>query len=255
MKSLTRLFIAFCACNAFALVAFAGPESLPSGKEMKEVAPAPPRECNWTGFYVGVNAGGQFGHSEDTDLDGYNIDAGHSWGYSESGFSGGVQAGYNWQWRWLVLGPEVDGGYMDLHGRGVEPNSPGGDTHGESDSDLFTTLRGRIGIALNKWLIYATGGGIGVHYTARVIDDAFISPAGPDLEDGRMTNFAWGYTVGGGVERMIGCHWSLKAEYLYFNVDPGSFTGQGSSPGDPFTTRWSAETTGHIIRLGLNYRF
>ena len=224
---------------------------------MKEVTPVPP-PCNWQGFYVGVNAGGQFGHSENTNLDDYNTEPGKSWGYSESGFSGGGQVGYNWQWRWLVFGPEFDGGYMNLDGRGTQSGAPDGDTHGESTSDFFTTLRARIGIALDchgRWLVYATGGAIGVHYTTRVIDDNDVFPAGPDLEDGRQTDFNWGYTVGGGIERMIGCHWSLKAEYLYYSLDDQGFTGHGSGPGGAFTTGWSGETTGHIVRAGLNYRF
>ena len=73
MKQLIRLTILFCACAALALTVVAGPEPLPSGKEMKQVAPAPLPECNWTGFYIGLNVGGQFGHAENTDVDGYNL--------------------------------------------------------------------------------------------------------------------------------------------------------------------------------------
>src|SRR5436309_8695713 len=162
MKQLIRLTILFCACAALALTAVAGPEPLPSGKEMKQVAPAPLPECNWAGFYIGLNVGGQFGHSEDLDLDDYNSTH-HPFGYSESGVVAGGQVGYNFQWNWLVLGVEADGGYMNLDGRGTDPNSPA-DSRGESGSDFFTTFRGRIGFAMNSWLVYATGGGIGVNY-------------------------------------------------------------------------------------------
>ncbi len=259
MKQLSIFAVAFLTCCLLALTVVAGPEPLPSGKEMKEVVPPPP-ECNWTGFYLGLNAGGQFGHSENTDLDGYNTAPGRSWGYSESGFSGGAQVGYNWQWRWLVLGPEFDGGYMNLHGSGLQTGSPG-DTHGESDSDLFTTLRGRIGVAVGwhgPWLLYATGGAIGVHYTTRVIDNIAISPPTSALEDGRTTDFNWGYTVGGGIERRLGCHWSLKLEYLYYSLGDQSFTGHEADVffhEGTFTTDWSGETTGHMVRAGLNFHF
>ena len=88
---------------ALALTALGGPEPLPSGKEMKEVAPAPPPECNWTGFYVGIHAGGQWGHSEDVDEDGYiNFPEVTHWGYDESGAIAGGQVGYNHQFHWLV---------------------------------------------------------------------------------------------------------------------------------------------------------
>ena len=110
--------------------------------------PAPPPPCDWTGFYVGVNVGGQFGHSEDLDHD-YNVGfAGippdKPWGYNESGAVAGGQVGYNWQWNWLVLGPEFDVGYMSLDGRGIEPGSPGGDTRGESDGDFLRISTGAI---------------------------------------------------------------------------------------------------------------
>src|SRR5260370_29302029 len=183
MKSLTRLFIVFRACNALALIAYAGSEPLPSGKELTQVAPAPCPPCDCTGFYIGLNVGGQFGHSEDKDLDDYNAD-GQQWGYSESGVVGGGQVGYNYQWRWVVLGVEGDAGYMNVDGRGVEPAAArfdGSDTHGESSSDFYTTFRGRAGFALNSWLFYATGGGIGVNYDTRVVDNCDTGNCGGGL--------------------------------------------------------------------------
>ena len=257
-NSFARFFAALLllAPSSFLL---AGPEAIPSSdKEMKQVA-AVPVSCDWRGFYLGLNAGGQFGQSEDTDLDGYNANAnrGQNWKYGEFGFSGGAQMGFNWQWHSLVLGPEVDAGYMNLHGHGVQPVSPGDDTSGKNDSDFFTTFRGRLGFALDHWLFYATGGGIAVNETVRVVDNDVTPPAGPAVIDARQTDFALGYTVGGGIERMIGCHWSVRAEYLYFNLASESFSGQSVSIVTPGVTTydWRADTTGHIFRLGLNYRF
>src|SRR5205823_9936795 len=105
MKQLIRLTILFCSCIGLALTVFAGPESSYSGKEMKQVAPAPMPECNWTGFYLGLNVGGQWGHSEDNDLDiywphGSGPDYDQKWGYDEAGVVAGGQVGYNFQWNW-----------------------------------------------------------------------------------------------------------------------------------------------------------
>ena len=257
MKQLIRLTILFCACAALALSVVAGPEPLSSGKEMKQVAPAPPPECNWTGFYIGINVGGQFGHSEDKDLDDWNADN-QPWGYSESGVVAGGQVGYNFQWNWLVLGFEADGGYMNLDGSGVEPASRalGSDTRGSTDSDFFTTFRGRLGIAMNTWLFYATGGGIGVNYEQRVHDGCDTGACGPGLIDAHRQDFNWGYTVGGGIEKMFGCHWSVKAEYLYFALDRQDFSGEGFSDGESEGRfRFNGDTAGHIVRAGLNYKF
>src|SRR6266513_4493981 len=167
MKQLLRFSILFCACAALALTVVAGPESLPSGKEMKQVAPAPLPECNWTGFYIGINVGGQWGHSEDNDIDLYwerGNGENQKWGYNESGVVAGGQVGYNYQWNWLVLGIEADAGYMNLAGSGKEPwsgdVSEDGPNIGSSDSGFFTTIRGRVGFAFGHWLFYGTGGGI-----------------------------------------------------------------------------------------------
>ena len=253
MKQLTRLTILLFISVGLALTAAAGPEALPSGKEMKEVAPAPVPVCNWSGFYIGLNVGGQFGHSETNDLDEWNITAHHHFGYDESGVIAGGQVGYNFQWNWLVLGIEADGGYMNLDGRGVEPGSPDGDSRGETDSDFFTTIRGRLGLAFGHWLFYGTGGGIGVNYETRFIDDCAVAPCGGGLIDARKTEFDWGWTGGGGIEYMLGCHWSIRAEYLYFALDNQDFS--AVPVGGPPAFHFTGETEGNIIRAALNYKF
>src|SRR5437588_2345408 len=142
-----QLSITVFASLAAALTTFAGPESLPADKELKQVAPAPLPEPAWTGFYLGLHAGGQFGHSETNDLDDYYFLAHHHFGYSESGFNGGGQIGYNFQFSHVVLGPEFDIGYIDLAGSGTEPQPLRrvvGVGTGSSESNFYTTLRGRV---------------------------------------------------------------------------------------------------------------
>ncbi len=274
MKQLIRLTIIACACGAWSLTGVAGPEPLPSGKEMKQVAPAPAPECTWTGFYIGLHAGGQFGHSqtgEDFTIEGLGTAPGPKFGYSESGFVGGGQVGYNYQWNWLVLGIEADFGYMNLDGDGhpefVE-SSENDLVTGSTDSDFYTTVRGRLGVAFGRWLFYGTGGGIGLNYETRyLLDDR---PFGGPLVSSGTTDFNWGYVFGGGIEhQFMNCRWSLKLEYLYFEVDPQDFdksfeleptmsVGTIVAPAQSLvgvTGHFSGETFGHIIRVGLNYHF
>jgi len=261
VKQLIRLTILFCACAASALTAVAGPEPLPSGKEMKQVAPAPLPECNWTGFYIGLNVGGQFGHSEDRDLDGYQAPEPHEWGYDESGVVAGGQIGYNFQWNWLVLGVEADGGYMNLEGSGVsqfDRSFEGSDTRGKTDSDFYTTIRGRLGFAFGHWLFYATGGGIGVNYETRVIDNCDTGACGSELINAGKTEFNWGWTGGGGIEYMFNCHWTMKAEYLRYQLDDQTFSGAARFSDGDFAGRFRFKgigTEGNIVRAGLNYKF
>src|SRR5438309_4521930 len=125
MKQLSRLTTLFCACAALALTVVAGPEPLPSGKEMKQVAPAPVPECfNWTGFYVGGFGGFKFA-SVDT-----NLEATGAWfsfpvdkaaiedhaadNLDADGAELGGLLGYNYQWNCWVFGVEADGGYLWL---------------------------------------------------------------------------------------------------------------------------------------------
>lgn len=241
---------------ALCLTSYAGPEALPSGKEMKELAPAPPTLTNWAGFYLGAHVGGQFGHSETNDLDDYYFFAHHHFGYSESGVNIGGQFGYNFQFQRIVIGPEFDLGYMNLEGDGIEPQPEirhVGVGTGSTDSDFYTTLRARIGYALGPqgdWLVYATGGGIGVNYETR------FHAVENQVEgiNASTTDFNWGYTVGGGVEKKLGRHWSIKAEYLYFSLDDQSFSGHEIQVTGDFY-RFKGETMGHIIRGGLNFQF
>jgi outer membrane immunogenic protein len=264
MRQLSLLTGACVTSCLLALNAAAGPEPLPSGKEMQQVAPAPVVECNWTGFYIGLNVGGEFGHAEDKDIDGYRLQGGlraqnRPWGYGQSGVIAGGEVGYNHQWHWVVLGVEVDGGYMNVDGSGVLPESrilQDSDTRGHSESDFYTTFRGRAGVALDKWLFYATGGGIGVNWETRLEDNRGAPPASRQTIDAHKQEFDWGWTLGGGIERMLGCHWSIKAEYLYYTLDHRFFSGEADVSGRSIGTfRFRADDQGHIIRGGLNYKF
>src|SRR5581483_1474502 len=150
-----RLALLLLGIGSVGTLCFAGTET----KDMKQVAPVPPPECNWTGFYIGIHGGGQWGHSEARDDDGYYSNTGNTFGFDQSGAVVGGQLGYNWQWKWLVLGPEVDLGYMDIDGSGVagyDRANFDSDTKVSNESDFYMTARGRLGFALDKWLFYAT---------------------------------------------------------------------------------------------------
>ena len=69
----------------------------------------------WTGFYIGLNAGGAFANSRDVTFLNTVTGVATSFGSgNNSGFVGGVQAGYNWQFGSFVAGVEADIDYADL---------------------------------------------------------------------------------------------------------------------------------------------
>ena len=139
----------------------------------------------WTGFYVGLNAGGAWG----------NVDVTGFPSYGHSGFEGGAQFGGNWQRGPFVFGLEGDVGGFDI----------GAHKFGNSiESGFHADATARLGYAFGPALLYVKGGGAFYEGTVRV-------GGTPNTGD------FWGGTIGGGLEYMVNPSWSLKAEYLYYD--------------------------------------
>ncbi len=220
-----------------------------------------PAAYSWTGFYLGAHAGYAWARTTTVDRLGYNLIPGDTWSYNARGFVGGGQAGYNWQVGALVFGVEADVGYLGLSGSGLAPAGVlffGGDTRGETKSDFYVTARGRLGFAIDNWLIFATGGLIGVNTRVSVIDACFIPPCGTAAINATSTSLRGTWTVGGGVEVGVGGPWSVKVEYLYFDLRSQTVSAPAFFPPAPAplgTFPWDTRTdNGHIVRAGINYR-
>jgi outer membrane immunogenic protein len=200
---------------------------------------------NWTGFYVGVNVGGAWG-AESDQLACNNLNCGPFGGLSPSGAFGGVQIGYNRQGLFgiapLVLGLEADI-------QGSAAYAQGSDALGDvyrSKLQEFGTVRGRAGYAIDRTLLYFTGG-----FAYGNVHNEAITTAGAGA-DFLAEPAATGYVIGGGVEYRFNRWVSFKAEYQFIDlgkndpVDPvaGSYTASGG------TLRDDAY---HTVRVGLNY--
>ena len=124
-------------------------------------APAMAAVYDWTGFYVGVNAGGGLGRNRsDLTVPFTSFDTTY---LSPTGGLGGAQIGFNWQTN-SFLGPIVFGIEADIQGAGLRDNRTsliglGGFNAQYSDRlDWFGTARGRVGIVTGSVLSYVTGG-------------------------------------------------------------------------------------------------
>ncbi len=138
--------------------------------------------------------------------------------------------------------------------------------------DYIGTVRGRLGFLITPtFLIYGTGGlaygGVTAHtnITQMVTND----PPVPFtyFSSGSFSNTRVGWTAGGGGEWMFLPNWSLKVEYLYYDLGSASFGlsplvnigGPGSVvPGGVFSTAFPHSSTrfnGNIVRAGVNYHF
>ncbi|HUE62485.1 MAG TPA: outer membrane protein [Chthoniobacterales bacterium] len=266
MKQLIRLTILFCTCAALALTALAGPEPLSSGKEMKQVAPAPP-ECDytWTGFYIGARAGygwdaGEI-HAEGLPPAGFTIDPGHD-DLNADGFVGGGELGFNWQLgKWFVLGAEGDFSGSDMSGTATTgQNVPQtafnpAILRASQDINWIGTVRGRVGfVPWCRMLIYGTGG-----FAFADVDDAaildFRPSGGTAFYPTSRSDTQSGWTAGGGLEFAISHHWSIKAEYLYFDLGDRSRTALEQGAVGPFSVHYKWDTQFHMVSGGLNFKF
>lgn len=182
----------------------------------------PPRYL-WTGLYVGLQAG--YGSA-----DAYHFTPGGVYGSPEiDGFIGGGTLGYNFQTGQVVWGIETDFSFADMSGR----ESCGIGLTCRASLDWLWTIRGRVGLDMNGWMPYFTGG----------FAVADVS-ASDNLGSGSDTVSGW--TIGGGLEVKLDRNWSFKGEYLYVDLDD-SFSIGGSG-------RASIEDL-HIVRAGLNFKF
>jgi outer membrane immunogenic protein len=254
-----------------ALTVVAGPEPLPSGKEMKQVAPAPVAECfNWTGFYVGGFGGFKFA-SVDTNLeatglwftspvDKDSIDAHTANNLDADGGEVGGLLGYNYQWHCWVFGVEADGGYLwsrDSFDSGTF--ATGGLATDKSIQQAFkthylSTFGGRLGYSLGRWLPYVTGGlALGdIDYETRLHN---VAPNGVYFSSGEKSNDNAGWMVGGGLQYALTDHWSVRAQYQYVDLGSVSFDQPGSAGFVGFSTHSEAELREHNASFALMYKF
>lgn len=170
------------------------------------------------------------------------------------GVIGGGTVGCNRQYDRLVLGLESDiSGTSQRETVSVTQGFATVTTALTRELDMLGTVRGRIGYTFDRTLVYATGGLAFGHLKSSVS----IAPAAPggSVLAGSEDRWRTGWTVGGGLEHMFAPNWSLKGEYLYYDLgtsDIGLVTIAGA-PNETGTL--SYKSTGHIIRAGLNYHF
>jgi outer membrane immunogenic protein len=183
---------------------------------------------NWTGFYVGVNAGYGWGTSTATGAITGSV--------KPKGALVGGTIGYNYQVGSIVYGVEGDWDWSGVKG---SVGCPVGTATCAAESNWLATFRGRFGYAFDRWLPYFTVGGAygDVKTTYTPIAGAVVSTSKSQL----------GWTAGVGLEYAFLGNWSAKIEYLY--VDLGKYTAGIA----PLTSNVSFKE--NILRAGLNYKF
>jgi outer membrane immunogenic protein len=248
----------YAAVVAVSTLAIGGP-AIAADMALK-APPPPPAAYSWTGWYVGLNAGGSFGRAADSSTFFAPPIPFSSTSSNLDGFVGGGQIGYNWQSGTAVFGLEADiqgtseSGTANSSIPFVFPALAPPTTASLSDNEKlpwFGTVRGRIGITPSPtWLLYVTGG---LAYGEIKSAETITIPGVGTAAGGFSTDRA-GWTLGAGAEASIGGNWTAKIEYLY--LDFGTFTNTlvtGLPVVNPLTL--TTHVTDNIVRVGLNYRF
>lgn len=222
----------------------------------------------WTGFYMGGNAGvGWGGNSTSVDLDAFNYFANHpapgevTKVGTDSAFIGGGQIGYNYAFSNLVAGVEADFSGFDFRSAKIPASSKqdwGSDTLVSVEMSWLATVRGRLGVAMDRWLLYGTGG---VAFSdGEYINHDFCNTR-PRCGGGLINavgDMDTGWIVGGGGEFALRPNWTIKAEYLFVRFDGDDYSGTAHyyAPREPQVFRFSASPAEfNIVRFGFNYKF
>lgn len=188
---------------------------------------APPPRLDierWTGFYLGGALGYGFGDGEASG------DIGPL-SFEQSGLTGAIYAGYNWQIGRAVLGVEADLGTGDF---GTSDSNAVGTL--QTSLNAMGSLRARYGYLLTPaLLVYGTAGIALADIDFKVVGDSTES----------QTFF--GYQYGAGAELAISEHVALRLEYIYtgFEAEQVVHTGLTNIYEPDFST----------VRAGISFKF
>jgi outer membrane immunogenic protein len=274
---MNKILLAGAAIAAVAAATGASAADLPSRKAPPPPPPVTylPPPFTWTGFYVGVN-GGYTWNDNKADYTYYGTTLSDLPAFptgflatnsssKQNGFTGGGQAGYNYQFGQFVIGVEGDINYVG----GKNSNRYSAiDTTSDLAPQSFTayhtggvdwlgTLRARAGFAVNNFLIYGTGG-LAFGGTKSSTSFAYYPTAEftgtPATWYGSKSDTSIGWTVGAGTEYAFTNNWTAKVEYLYYKLGDTSYALTDTS-GTGFTANVKQQNSGNLVRAGLNYKF
>ena len=207
---------------------------------------------NWTGFYVGAEAGGvwssekvRHGANDPIYITVLNTNVTNPFGSGGGLF--GETVGYNYQFNRLVLGAEGDisGAWLKASTFDIAPFTT---TFSEQiEQRWLATIRGRVGfLALPSVLLYETAG-----FAAADVKHSGINTTGTQTITETHTMTGW--TAGVGAEWEFTSNWSAKLEYLH--VDLGRKSYFNPSPSMNFISDQQVSFHEDIVRLGVNYQF
>jgi opacity protein-like surface antigen len=182
---------------------------------------------NWTGFYFGADGGYGLQSAAGTLTTAGALSTPYD--YSVTGPFAGCFVGGNYQFNRLVLGVEGDWQWSNLIGNsqslaplGATGTLPAGPFTVSTTTKDYSSIRGRLGIAFDRFLIFGTGGwAVGNPSTAFA-----LAGSAPFVTTDGKSN---GWTAGAGVEYAITDTILGRIEYRYTDLEPSGFVNATNS--------------------------
>ena len=231
---------------------------LPSRRAPPVYVPPPIPVFSWTGLYVGAQVGYEFGRSNalaTSSVSGAGL-AGNS--ASPSGVIGGGHVGYNFSTQSLGAIPllgAIPGGFGggglvfgvegDVDGASYNRTYALGGINNNIDQSIQGSVRGRLGVAVDRVLFYATGGA-----AFGSLQNSYLNTLNGGYDSFSHTRV--GYTVGGGIEYAITNNVSLRAEYRYTDFGSINDTLTNSTAGGVDVRH---RETDNRVQAGVSYKF
>jgi opacity protein-like surface antigen len=189
----------------------------------------------WTGFYVGAHGGYTSGNFLPPTQN-----AGLASNVGLTGGSGGVQAGYNYQFapHWL-FGVEQDVSFGNISGSQSQPY-PNPTLY--PSTQYSGTVRERFGYVWDRVFLYETAG---IAWAATQL--ALAGGSGNNLNISE-THWQYGVALGAGMEWAVDSNLSVKLEYLFTYLTKEQYFAASNFTGP---VGWPLST----VRAGVNWRF
>jgi outer membrane immunogenic protein len=215
----------------------------------RPVAVLPP-VFSWTGCYIGAQVGwAELRDRQDLSSPVFALTVTDT----ADGVKGGGHAGCNYQFNQFVIGVEGDIEAADINNSFAIGAPFSNTTTGSVRLDWQASLRGRVGWAFDRLLLYATGGVAWGHvrdeYCTRV--GGVCQIGGPGFFDS-ITSTRTGGTVGVGVEYALLSNFTGRVEYRFTQFqDHTNLLNNFLAPPGRSVNRLEE----NAVRVGLSYKF
>jgi outer membrane immunogenic protein len=219
-----------------AVAAFGGTQAYAQDRSVTDLPPYDSR--TWTGFYVGAAFGGGTLVERQVSSNGGATLTEDTGG---QGVLASVYGGYDFQvMPRALVGVLVEGTWSSIQSN-ASAQVPGANANVSTQPNLgFSTLVRAGVLPTPGTLLYLIGG-----YSGQNIHSSGTASAGGAFASFSRDDFFNGWTIGTGLETMLGRGWSAKLEYRFTQFESRNLPG----------TTFSVQPYEHAIRAGLSYKF